>query len=148
MSIYSVLSSTVLKEAFKWHAVSVFAFENFFFLEKIDTTWRALFSGTAPRRNTAIRACADELVRTFIGMNAPWEISLSAPVRNKLSQTVMDMKAEDMTAELFDAAYTSVLRDVSRSLTQFQTTPLFASITDPANHQALQEIFASQKSQV
>jgi hypothetical protein len=89
-SIYSVLASPCLKEAFKWHSVSCFAFENFFFVQKIDSTWRSLFVGF--RNNTAIKACADDILRTFIDNSAPWEISLSSQVRNKLAEVVQNMK--------------------------------------------------------
>ncbi len=35
LSIYQVLASPCLKEALKWYAVSVFAFENIFFVDKV-----------------------------------------------------------------------------------------------------------------
>lgn len=35
LTIYQVLASPCLKEALKWHSVSVFSFENIFFVEKV-----------------------------------------------------------------------------------------------------------------
>jgi hypothetical protein len=47
---------------------------------------------------------------------------------------------------LFDSAHASVLRDISRSLTQFQSSPLFLSISNPANKAGIEAVFESQKS--
>lgn len=90
-----------------------------------------------------IEQTAHELIKTFVGNDAPWEISLPANQRKKLAESVALCRPEDMKLELFDSAYITVVRDISRSLTQFQSTALFTSYM--ANREALDALFSSSK---
>ena len=43
LTVYQVLASPCLKEALKWHCVSVFAFENVFFVDKVGALLASLW---------------------------------------------------------------------------------------------------------
>lgn len=143
--IFGTLAEPVLKELFKWHSVSVFAFENVFFLDKIDTTWRGLFDshGVAIQGPAHVRSVAIDLIKTFVGQESPWEITLPSGIRRKVAQEVMDAEANGsaLPQSLFDQSYELVMRDLSRSMTQFQSTVLYASYAN--NKECLSTIFGA-----
>lgn len=136
VSIHSVMADPALKELFKWHAVSVFAFENIFFIDQVDQDWRSLFAEGATPSGPAKRAVADTLIKTFIGDNAPWEITVDSKIRRAFEKYSDD----DLDENTFDKAYTLVMRDLARSMTQFQTTEVFLSYVN--NRDCVDAIFA------
>lgn len=141
--MHAVLSSPVLKEAYKYYAVSTFSFENFFFLERVDLRWRALFERDAS--TDEIRSEAEDMVGTFLGDSAPWEISLSHQTRARLANVVAQPEAE-LLPNLFDQAYDLTMRDLNRGLNQFQATPLYASYL--RNQEALETLMGCSHEEV
>lgn len=155
VSIFSVLSTPALKEAFKWYCVSVFAFENLFFIDKVDLVWRPLFQSEkdkksslrksadpsssnkeeeereAQRRTQERLEVASQIVSTFLSDDAAWEVTLPAGLKKNLCEAIAKAKSSSSTNELgvslFDNAYDTVMRDITRSLTQFQVTEVYAS---------------------
>lgn len=143
LSIYTVLAEPALKAALKWYAVSCFAFENVLFMERVDVVWRNLFVHTEDKRDMrTVKKVADDLVKTFIGSEAPWEISVPAQVRLRLAKAVQEANPADLKADLFDGAYDTVIRDVTRSLTQFQASPLYQSYAQ--NKEAVDALFGAR----
>lgn len=127
---FDVLANPLLRALYKWHSVSVYAFENLFFLDRIDLKWRPLFDEGTPCPEDA-HAVATDIVRTFIGEEAPWEITLSSKLRKQISSVVLANDAgTQLPSNLFDRAYELVVRDLTRSLQQFQNTELYRSYVE------------------
>jgi len=116
------MGNPALKEAFKWHTVTLYCPENIMFLDKVDRLWRALFikSNPDPAQTFSV---GRHIYSTFFSNEAQWEVSLSRAQSARLQAGVMSADKEVGIAEnVFDEAYESVVRDLSRSLTNFQTT--------------------------
>jgi hypothetical protein len=95
------------------------------FVDKVDQAWRALFlrKDVEPHETVAM---AKFIYATFFSDEAQWEVSITAPERNRLKQTITTATPTTLLEEsLFDKAYDIVVRDMSRSLSNFQTTDMW-----------------------
>jgi len=139
-TIFEILSTPVLKEAFKWHCVSVFSIENLFFIDKIDLDWRPLFV----RKKVdcqEVRAAAEEIVKTFFGAEAKFEVNFDSKIIARVKRTLASTKQETcLNEDIFNNAYNLTMRDLHRSLNQFQTTPMYQSYLDHKN--TVEKIFS------
>jgi len=145
ISIYEVLGNPALKEAFKWHNVSLYAPENLMFIDKIDQAWRALFLRKHEPHETV--ALARHIWDTFFTEEAQWEVSLNTPEYVRLKQLIGDADVDKgLEQSLFDRAYDLVVRDMSRSLANFQTTPFWKAYLQEKN--LVEQLFQSTQKRV
>lgn len=125
MSIYTVLGSPALKEAFKWHSVTLYCPENLMFIDKIDQSWRGLFLRRHEPYETV--GLARSIWDTFFSEEAQWEVSLSTLEHGRLKKIIKQANPDvGLEQNIFDRAYDLVVRDMSRSLANFQTSPFWA----------------------
>ncbi len=95
------------------------------FVDKIDQAWRGLFLRKDVEAHETV-ALAKFIYGMFFSEEAQWEVSITAPERNRLKQIVSTATPNTMLdASLFDKAYDLVVRDMSRSLANFQTTEMW-----------------------
>jgi hypothetical protein len=129
-SLYAVLATPALKEAYRWHCIETLSPENLLFLDRVDEYWRPLFADQAERTN--VRAVADDIFKRFFDKDACYEVSLPALMKARLRH-VLD-GAAPLTEDSFSEAYDEVCRDLARSLSVFLGTDFYASY---AKHKSL-----------
>ncbi len=134
LSIWAVMSTPALKEAFRWFNVTVYCPENLMFIDKIDFAWRPVADRQCDNaddehaRIQDMHGVANFIVQTYLLDESPWEVSLPSTekvrLRNVVARTPED---QPLPSTLFDDGYDHVMRDMARSLTSFQQTDVFRS---------------------
>jgi hypothetical protein len=94
------------------------------FIDNIDHAWRALFLRKhEPQESVSM---AKYIWSTFFSFEAQWEVSLNTNERSRLEKIITNASCDvDLEGNLFDRAYDHVVRDMSRSLANFQTTEMW-----------------------
>ena len=111
--------------AFKWHSVTLYCPENLMFIDKIDQSWRGLFLRRHEPYETV--GLARSIWDTFFSEEAQWEVSLSTLEHGRLKKIIKQANPDvGLEQNIFDRAYDLVVRDMSRSLANFQTSPFWA----------------------
>ena len=96
------------------------------FVEKIDNWWRPLFR-RHPIDEKEVKDTALSIWQLFFSEEAQFEVSLPHQERKALKTALFSTGSKKVSRMrgLFDSAYNVVLRDMSRSLTNFKSTDMW-----------------------